>query len=88
MGLEIFILSDISQRKTSIIDYVYVEWCKWTCLKNRNRLRDTENEHGHQRGNGETKKLGVWDYLYGGFPGGSEVKPSACNAGDHILLCV
>ena len=46
MQLEILTLSEVSQRKTNATWYhLYVEskiWHKWTCLQNRNRLRDIE----------------------------------------------
>ena len=41
MNLEIIILTELSQIKTNIIWYLYVEsklWYKWTYLQNRNRI--------------------------------------------------
>ena len=46
--LEIIILSEVNQTKTSIIwYYLYMEskkWHKWTYSQNRNRLTDIENK--------------------------------------------
>ena len=55
MGLEIIILSEVSQReKDKYHDITYMwnlkKWYKWTYLQNRNRLTDIENKHGYQRG--------------------------------------
>ena len=49
MGLEMIILSEVSQTKTNIIWYHLCteskkKWYKWTYLQNRNRLTDLENK--------------------------------------------
>ena len=52
MGLEIIKLSEVSQTEEDKyhVYELYVEsktWHKWTYWWKRNRLRDTENKHGH-----------------------------------------
>ena len=64
MDLEIFILSEINQRKTSIKgDRLNVEsksGYKWTYLKNRNRL--TAIEHSLMVNKGEGKTGINWEF--------------------------
>ena len=67
MDLEIIVLNEVRQRKTSTIWYhLYVEskiWHKWTYLQNRNRLTDAENipvvASGAGRGGGMEWEFGV-----------------------------
>ena len=59
-GLEIIMLSDVSQRHI-ILYYLYVEskiWHKWTYPEDRNRLTDREQTCGCQGGWG-MDRLGV-----------------------------
>ena len=62
MDLEIIILSE-PERQITISYCLHVEskiWHKWTYLRSRNRLTDTEDSCGC-RGWGRRDGLGVWD---------------------------
>ena len=66
MDLEFIILSEVSQRGqiSDAITYIWhlKKWWKWTFLKNRNRLTDTENKLMVTKGGRERwDNLGVWD---------------------------
>ena len=64
MGLEIAIVSEISQTKTSIIWHAESKikmWYKWTYLPNRKGLTDLENKLMVIKSKGFRGKLGVWD---------------------------
>ena len=65
MGLEMIILSEVSQTNT-IWHRLYVEskkWYKWTYLQNINRLTYRENKLMVMKGDSSVAgdKLGIWD---------------------------
>ena len=66
MDLETVTLSEVSQRKTTTCYHLYVEsksWHKWTDLRNRNRVTDTENGLVDAKAGGGGGRNGprVWD---------------------------
>ena len=93
MDLEIIILSEVRKRKTNIWYHLNTEserWHKWTYLWNRNR----EETCGCQVGEGlrreRRENLALADanivHTQDDFPGGSDDKASAYNAGDLVRI--
>ena len=63
MDLEIIILSEVNQTKTSIICGILKKWYKWTHFKQKQTLRLRKQACGYQRGKVKKRdKLGDWDY--------------------------
>ena len=64
MGLEIIILSEVSQRKTNITRYsLFVESLKMMQMNlfTKRSHRHRKQTYGYQRGKDGRNKLGVWD---------------------------
>ena len=65
MGLQIITLSEVSPTKTSIWYSLYVKskkkWYKWTCVKNRNKLREWTYGWGERMAGGRDVREGSMD---------------------------